>query len=159
MPESIRALSEELGALLLKNHLTLAVAESCTGGLLGAAITESPGASRYFIGGIISYDNSIKTRILNIPVATLEKHGAVSAEIVAAMAAGVCKLFLSDAAIAVSGIAGPNGGTEGKPVGLVFIGIAFHDVIRTFEYRLRGMRSEIREQSVEQGLRRLIEQL
>jgi PncC family amidohydrolase len=159
MYESIRALSEELGTLLVKGHSTLAVAESCTGGLLGAAITESAGASRYFAGGVISYDNSIKNKLLNIPVATLEKHGAVSAETVAAMAAGVCELFHSDAAIAVSGIAGPSGGTEDKPVGLVLIGIAFHGIIRTFEYRFEGTRSEIREQSVEQGLRRLIEQL
>jgi PncC family amidohydrolase len=159
MIESLRDLSERLGSRLLMRHLTLCVAESCTGGLLGAAITETAGSSGYFLGGIIAYDNSVKTGLLGVGAAALTRHGAVSAETVTAMAAGAAKLLHADAAIAVSGIAGPGGGTEDKPVGLVFIGISLHDAVRSFEYRFPGTRSAIREQSVEQGLRRMIERL
>ncbi len=161
MNKSILALSEKAGRLLIKKGLKLAVAESCTGGLLGAAITEIPGSSSYFNGGVISYANKAKTRILGVPAKFLKKTGpgAVSAETVGAMARGARKLLRADVAIAVSGIAGPDGGTDDKPVGLVYLGIAVPGAVHTYKCRFKGTRAAIREQSALHGLRRLIENL
>jgi PncC family amidohydrolase len=150
---NITLLSKRLGTLLKKKHLTLAVAESCTGGLLGAAITEVPGSSAYFMGGVISYDNRIKSALLNVPAATLRKQGAVSQETVVAMARGAQKLMSVDCAVAVSGVAGPGGGTKKNPVGLVYIGIAVNNNVFTFECRFGGNRKEIREKTVETALK------
>jgi PncC family amidohydrolase len=113
-----------LAAALTARHWTLATAESCTGGLIGAAITDLPGASAYFLGGIIAYDNRIKNQLLGVPETILAAHGAVSAQTVEAMAAGARRQLSADCAIAVSGVAGPDGGTPEKPVGLVYIGWA-----------------------------------
>ncbi len=163
MNESILKLSEELGKLLIKKELKMAIAESCTGGLLGAAITEIPGSSGYFKGGVITYSDQAKTEILGVSPDILNNPGlgAVSAETVIAMAAGVRELFHTDAAISVSGIAGPDGGAGDKPVGLVFIGISLHGAARSFKYQFESglKRSEIREKSVETGLKRLIGEL
>jgi nicotinamide-nucleotide amidase len=110
---------------LLKNHnQTLAVAESCTGGWLGEAITSVNGSSAYFLGGVISYSNDVKTQILKVAKSDLETYGAVSAEVANQMALGVKELLQSDWAIAITGVAGPGGGSIAKPVGLVYIGIA-----------------------------------
>lgn len=117
-------LGHAVGRLLLKHNATLAVAESCTGGGLGAMITAVPGSSAYFMGGVISYDNAIKERLLGVSAQDLAHHGAVSAQVAEQMAAGVRKQLNTDWGISITGIAGPGGGSAEKPVGLVYIGIA-----------------------------------
>lgn len=112
---------------LSRNGLTLAVAESCTGGLLAGRLTEMAGASDFFSGGVTAYDNRIKTAILGVEETLLKAHGAVSPEVAAAMAERAAKLFDSDFALSVTGIAGPSGGSRTKPVGLVYIGLTGPD--------------------------------
>ncbi|MBD3403957.1 competence/damage-inducible protein A [candidate division GN15 bacterium] len=137
-----------LGQLLKDNDRTLAVAESCTGGLLGAVLTSVPGSSAYFLGGIQAYTNNVKMSELNVPLEVIEQHGAVSEECAIAMAAGCRERFESDFAIAITGIAGPDGGTEEKPVGTVWVGIASAHNKRARLFKLGGQRSVIRERSV-----------
>ena len=108
---------------LRERGLTIAVAESCTGGLLGARLTERPGSSDYFVGGVISYANAVKMGLLGVPAGMLAQYGAVSEEVAGAMAEGARAATGADYALAVSGVAGPDGGTPDKPVGLVFVGL------------------------------------
>jgi len=117
-------LENTIGKLLKEKAQTLATAESCTGGNIAKLITSVSGCSDYYEGSVIAYSNRIKTKILGVKTETLEKFGAVSKETVEEMALGVMKLYDSDFAIAVSGIAGPNGGTENKPVGTTWIAVA-----------------------------------
>lgn len=156
---AITTVAKKLGIILVKQKKTLAVAESCTGGMIGASITATPGSSRYFTGGVIAYNDGVKRKLLKVPASVLRKSGAVSGATVSAMADGARKLFRADAAVAVSGIAGPGGGTRAKPVGLVYIGVAAGKTTQAYEYRFKGSRQRIREQCTEQALRRLIEQL
>ena len=128
-------LAEVMGRLIEKKGLTLALAESCTGGLIGHRITDIPGSSAYFSGGMVTYSNQSKIEQLGVQAITLEKHGAVSRESVVEMAEGIRNKLSSDLGLAVSGIAGPGGGNEGKPVGLIFIALA--DREKTLTYRLR----------------------
>jgi PncC family amidohydrolase len=151
-----KQLAKRLGTILKKKRLTIGVAESCTGGLIGAALTEIPGSSAWFMGGVIAYDNRIKRALLNVPAATLARHGAVSEKTVAAMARGARKLLNVNCAIAVSGVAGPGGGTKEKPVGLVYIGIAIDDMLFPFECNFSGTRTTIREKTVETALKLII---
>ena len=113
-----------IGQLLKDNDKTLSVAESCTGGQLGMTLTSVSGSSSYFVGGVLAYDNRIKIDKLGVPVETIEEHGAVSAECATAMAVGCRKSFTTDYALSITGVAGPEGGTEEKPVGTTFIGLA-----------------------------------
>ena len=106
---------------LSRRGLTVAVAESCTGGLIGHLLTDVPGSSRVFLGGIVAYGNQPKRDLLGIPVDLLIAHGAVSAEVASAMAAGVRRAFGTDIGIGVTGITGPTGGSEEKPIGTVYI--------------------------------------
>jgi PncC family amidohydrolase len=124
MEQTIEAL---IGNLLSQYHLKLAVAESCTGGLIGHRITNVPGSSEYFTGGIIAYANAAKAKLLGVPWDTLNTFGAVSRETVLAMAAGARTSLEADIAISVSGIAGPGGGLPNKPVGTVWISLAAQD--------------------------------
>ncbi len=117
-------LEAALGARLKKRGLTLGVAESCTGGLLGGRLTSVPGSSAWFKGGVIAYDNSVKTKLLGVGARLLAKHGAVSAECAAAMARGARKAAGADVGIAITGVAGPDGGTKAKPVGLVHVAVS-----------------------------------
>ncbi len=113
-----------VGQLLLDNDKTLAVAESCTAGQLGMTITSVSGASRYFVGGLVAYSNDVKISQLGVDESVIAEHGAVSEPCAVAMAAGCRKLFKSDYALSITGVAGPDGGTETKPVGTTFIGLA-----------------------------------
>jgi nicotinamide-nucleotide amidase len=117
-------LEETVGKLLLDNNLTVSTAESCTGGRIASMITTVPGSSAWFRGSVVAYDNSIKTGVLGVDPAIISRHGAVSEETVRAMAAGMRKLAATDYAVAVTGIAGPTGGTPEKPVGTVWIAVA-----------------------------------
>jgi PncC family amidohydrolase len=141
-----------LGEILKRKRLTLAVAESCTGGLVGAAVTSVSGSSDYFRGGVISYDNGVKRDVLGVSADDLEKYGAVSAQVVCAMAYGVAKLINSDCGVSVSGVAGPDGGTKEKPVGLVFIGAFFRGQTQSCSFLFNGSREEIRTQCVQAAL-------
>ncbi|MDD5556740.1 MAG: nicotinamide-nucleotide amidohydrolase family protein [bacterium] len=113
-----------VGELLRRRARTLAVAESCTGGLVSHMITQAPGSSGYFLGGIVAYANDAKVSLLGVRASTLERRGAVSGETAAEMAAGARRAFGADIGLAATGIAGPGGGSEEKPVGLVYIAVA-----------------------------------
>jgi nicotinamide-nucleotide amidase len=137
-------MEETVGNLLKERGETLSIAESCTGGLIGARLTEMPGASAYFIEGAIIYANEAKTRALGVPAELIEKHGAVSAEVAEAMARGMREKSDTDYAVSVTGIAGPSGGSEEKPVGLVFVGYADREKSKSFKIILPGDRYLIR---------------
>ncbi len=134
-------LASVVGKLLSDRAQTLSVAESCTGGGLGAMLTETSGSSRYFWGGIISYANQVKQNLLNVNPQDLEQHGAVSATVAGQMALGVKQRLQTDWGIGITGIAGPGGGTESKPIGLVYIGLATpENKTITQEYRFGDRR-------------------
>lgn len=133
-------LEKILGERLKTKGLTLATAESCTGGNIAHMITSMPGSSAYFEGSVVSYSNKVKTCVLQVPESDIENHGAVSEEVVCAMAKGIMSLLSVDCAIAVSGIAGPDGGTPDKPVGTVWICTQFKDVQLAQKYQLGRIR-------------------
>jgi nicotinamide-nucleotide amidase len=137
-----------VGWLLKARGATIAVAESCTGGLLGKVITDTPGSSEFFVGGVIAYSNMIKIGLLDVPTDLIEKHGAVSEECAVAMADGARKRLGATMALSVTGIAGPYGNTEDKPVGLVYIGLSGPDKSFAVEQRFGGNRERNRERSV-----------
>ncbi|MGI8639409.1 MAG: competence/damage-inducible protein A [Pyrinomonadaceae bacterium] len=137
-------MEEVVGKLLTENRKTLSVAESCTGGLIGERLTDVAGSSAYFIEGVIAYSNEAKIRTLDVPRELIEKHGAVSAEVAEAMAKGMRERAKTDFAISVTGIAGPNGGTTEKPVGLVFVGYADKAEVKSIKINLPGDRYLIR---------------
>ncbi len=120
-------LEAEIGELLRARGLTLAVAESCTGGLLGHLITNVPGSSDYFLGGVVTYSDRAKEKLLGVRRESLAEQGAVSEQVAREMARGARALFGADVALAITGIAGPGGATPGKPVGLVYIALAAAD--------------------------------
>jgi nicotinamide-nucleotide amidase len=140
-------LPEIVGGLLRKAGLTLSSAESCTGGLVGKAITDVPGSSDYFLGGITAYSNRLKTQLLDVPESMLAQYGAVSSEVAKAMAEGAARLLGSSCALSTTGVAGPGGGTEEKPVGLVFIGCTCRGVTEVEQLRLWGRRDQVRERA------------
>lgn len=130
-------LEAAIGRLLHENGKTLSVAESCTGGNISALMTSVPGSSEYYLGSVTSYANSVKTQVLGVPDEIISAHGAVSSECVAAMAEGVRRLTGSDYSVATSGIAGPGGGSEQKPVGLVWIAVCSEKGTETYSLRFR----------------------
>ena len=130
---------------LIEKNISITTAESCTGGLIASEITKHPGVSAIYNGSVIVYSNEMKQKLLNVSENTLQLKGAVSSECVEEMLNGVSKLFSADISIAVSGIAGPTGGTKFKPVGTVFIGIKFNDIIKIEEHHFTGSRIEIQE--------------
>ncbi len=141
-------LEEVIGKSLRERNETLSIAESCTGGLLGAKIVSTPGASSYFKGGVISYSNEIKKKLVGVQQKTLDEHGAVSKETVCEMANGVRESFQSDWGVAITGIAGPEGGTPEKPVGQVWIAVSNKDgSVYPFKAQMPGNRDSIRERS------------
>jgi competence/damage-inducible protein CinA-like protein len=141
--------------------LSLAVAESCTGGLVAARLTSVPGASDAFVGGVVAYDNDVKAAQLGVPEELLAAHGAVSAEVAGAMAAGARRTFAADVAVSVTGIAGPGGGTPEKPVGLVYLHAEGPDGSEAAEIRFSGDRQTVRRRATVAALhllRRLLTQ-
>ena len=156
--EGDETLESAVGARLKAGGLTLAVAESCTGGLLGQRLTLTPGSSDYFLGGVIAYSNALKTKLLRVPPKLLRRHGAVCAECALAMAKGARTSCGADIGVAITGIAGPAGATPGKPVGLVYAAIAAHarkPVVH--ELRLKGGREEIRSRAATAALHALLQ--
>ncbi len=131
---------------------TLAVAESCTGGMVAQRITGVPGSSRSFLGGAVVYSDPLKTTFANVPPDLIARHGAVSAEVAAAMAEGIRKRTAATLGIAVTGIAGPTGGTDEKPVGRVYFGISDAQKTDTFERTFRGSRDRVRQWATQQAL-------
>ena len=148
---------DQLATALLARRQTLATAESCTGGLVGAALTGRPGSSAWYLGGVVAYANELKIRLLGVPAEILAAHGAVSLETARAMAAGARAATGADFAVAITGIAGPSGGTPEKPVGLVFIGVAAPHGTATFKHHFSGSRAEIRQAATEAALRHLLD--
>jgi nicotinamide-nucleotide amidase len=136
-----------VGDLLRGAGQSLAVAESCTGGMIGKRLTEVPGSSEYYLGGVIAYDNRVKTEVLGVPAAVLAEKGAVSQETAAAMAEGARRTLGADCSLSTTGIAGPSGGTDQKPVGLVYVGSVVDGVTRVERFRLIGGREQIRERA------------
>jgi nicotinamide-nucleotide amidase len=156
-----RPVEELVLALCRAQGLTLAAAESCTGGLVGARLTSIPGSSDVFLGSIVAYADAVKRAVLGVPGETLEQHGAVSAEAAAAMAAGARGRLSADVAVSVTGIAGPGGGTPEKPVGLVYLHALAPHGERAVEFNLPGGRDQIRRRAAVSALhlvRRLLTQ-
>ncbi len=141
--------------LLRERSLTLALAESCTGGLLSARLTEVAGVSAVLDRAVVSYANRSKVEALGVDAALLERHGAVSEEVAAAMAAGVMRAAQSDVAVGITGIAGPDGGTSDKPVGLVFVAICGAAGTRVRRNHFPGGRELVRQQSTQVALEML----
>jgi PncC family amidohydrolase len=148
-----------VGDLLREHGLRLAVAESCTGGLISHLITNVPGSSTYFAGSVTAYANETKARLLGVSRRTLEKFGAVSAETVLEMARGIRLALAADIGISVSGIAGPDGGTPEKPVGTVWIGLSSSKEENSRHYLWSGDRLAVKEQSAQAALHLLMEYL
>jgi len=134
---AILAKAEDLGEILRSLDLTIGVAESCTGGGLADAITNVAGSSDYFIGGVVSYANRVKEKLLNVDPTLLASYGAVSEQVARAMAEGVRRLMEVDLGVGITGIAGPGGGTPEKPVGLVYIALASDEgsFVRRFQWK------------------------
>ena len=146
-----------LVAFLRSKGLTLCAAESCTGGMIGSTITSVPGASDVFLGSAVTYSNDSKVRILKVSQITLESYGAVSEQTAKEMAYGSKKVFKGDLAVAVTGIAGPGGGTPEKPVGLVYIAVTDGFIFKVTRNLFEGDRQSVREQTVQKALEMLKE--
>jgi len=157
--EDDRELEEIVGEALVEKGLTLAVAESCTGGLLGGRVTAVSGSSRYFKGGIVAYENAVKVNQLGVPGETIKTFGAVSAETAEAMAAGAAAALQADIGLSSTGIAGPTGGTDDKPVGTVFIGLSLSGKTSAKKFNLGVDRASIRERTVTMALNLLRKRL
>ncbi len=150
-------LAERLQGLCLGRELTVALAESCTGGQIAATLTEIPGSSGYFRGAIVAYADSAKSALLDVPEATIVAHGAVSAQTARAMATGARARFAASMAASVTGISGPDGGTAEKPVGLTYVGLAEAGLTDVRRYVWGGDRASNRRESAMAVLRWLIE--
>ena len=159
MPASFQPTALRLAACLRERGWLCAVAESCTGGLAGASLTDIPGASLWFAGGVISYSNEVKNRLLGVDAETLRLHGAVSEPVVRQMAAGACRATGAQAAVSLSGVAGPDGGTPEKPVGTVWIGVAVNGTTSAFRHLFHGDRQSVREQAVAAAIAHLLDAL
>lgn len=156
----MHSLVEELSLLLEGKNMRLVTAESCTGGLIAAAMTDRSGSSSIFERGYVTYSNESKIEELGVQSSTIETHGAVSEQTAKEMAQGALKNSHADIALSVTGIAGPNGGTNAKPVGLVYIGFAMQNRPPiAMQYNFTGDRTSIRQQTVESALELAIEKL
>lgn len=151
------ALATRLQALALARGVTVSTAESCTGGLIGHALTAIAGSSDYYLGGIVSYSDALKVQLLGVPASTLERHGAVSAQVAVAMAEGARERLGSDYAVSVTGVAGPGGGTDAKPVGLTYVAAAGPDSHEVRRHTWSGDRAANKERSAMAALESLLD--
>ena len=153
MWEKINKQSDILFRNCLEKKLTVTTAESCTGGMIASSIVSVSGSSAIFKSSVVTYSNEMKSKILNIPLKSINENGAVSKVIAYTMAYNVLDLMNSDISIAVTGIAGPGGGSKNKPVGLVYIGIGTKQNIVTKRYLFKGNRLEIRQETTLESLK------
>lgn len=151
-----KSISEVLGDALRERELTVSSAESCTGGNIAHKITEVPGSSVYFMGSVVSYSNDVKAQVLEVSRDEIARHGAVSRQVVEAMAKGVAKLMRTECSIATSGIAGPDGGTKYKPVGTVWIAVKYKEQLVAECKHFEGSRNQVIESATNHALVMLI---
>jgi nicotinamide-nucleotide amidase len=157
--EPLTGLVESLAALCLEHGVSVATAESCTGGLIAKLITDRAGSSAYFRGGVVSYSNEVKTRLLDVPEEQLAAHGAVSAQVAKSMAIGARARLDSDVAVAVTGVSGPGGGSAAKPVGLTYVALADSSGVDVRRFVWSGDRPANRESTARAALELLIERV
>ena len=157
--ENITALALKLKELALARRVTVGTAESCTGGLIAGAITAVPGSSEYFLGGVVSYANAVKTKLLGVPKEILNTVGAVSGECARFMAQGAAKALGADWAVSVTGVAGPDGGSAEKPGGTVWFGLCGPRGVEAHVRRFAGGRAAVRAQTAAHALSMLVEAL
>ena len=156
---AIHALAADLAEILLKKDWVLATAESCTGGLIAATCTDLAGSSGWFERGFVSYSNEAKSELLGVSAALIEQHGAVSKAVALAMTEGALRHSRAQVALAVTGVAGPGGGTPAKPVGTVWFGWATPTGLTSEMCRFDGDRASVRQATVRHSLKRLVELL
>lgn len=152
-------LVSKIATQFVNRGLTLGFAESCTGGQVSSAITGKSGSSKYFLGGLVCYANEAKHDLLGVPMATIKKYGAVSKPTAVAMARGAKKVLKVDWAVSLTGIAGPTGGSPGKPVGLIHFAIAGPKVVKATHKIFKGSRGRIQKQAVDFALRLILKNL
>ena len=152
MENSLAAAAEEVGRQLIEENLTIACAESCTGGLLTSVLTDVPGSSSYVTGSVVSYANDVKSRIVGVSEESLAAYGAVSAQVAREMAEGIRRFMRTDIGVGITGIAGPGGGTADKPVGLVYIAAAMQERTLVTENHFSGTRVENKYAVVKKAL-------
>lgn len=157
--ENIAALALKLKELALARRVTVGTAESCTGGLIAGAITAVPGSSEYFLGGVVSYANAAKTKLLGVPEEILSTAGAVSGECARFMAQGAAKALGADWTVSVTGVAGPDGGSAEKPIGTVWFGLYGPGGVEAHVRHFAGGRAAVRAQTAVHALSMLIEAL
>ncbi|XQF90664.1 CinA family protein [Pseudoalteromonas espejiana] len=157
--QEIKTLAAQLGVILTDKRLWITTAESCTGGGVSYALTDTPGSSAYLGRAFVTYSNEAKHELLNVSNTTLEQYGAVSEQTVKEMAFGAKSVANADVAIAISGIAGPGGATPGKPVGFVWFCLQIANKQFTFEQIFSGDRAQVRAQAIEFALKKTIEQI
>lgn len=154
-----KSIAQVLGELLVERELTVSCAESCTGGNIAHRIVQNPGSSAYFLGSVVSYSNDVKANVLGVERRDIDQYGAVSRQVVEAMAAGAAKLMRTDCAIATSGIAGPDGGTKYKPVGTVWIAVKYLGTVVSECIHFNGSRDEVIEGATNHAMVMLIQLL
>ena len=159
MSDADPSLEEKLGEMLRLRGCTVATAESCSGGLIADRITDVPGSSDYFCGGLVVYSNKAKMAMLGVSKETLERHGAVSEAVAKEMSEKARELFDADIAVGVTGIAGPGGGTDEKPVGLVYIAVSSEVGTVAKKQQFGGGRTEVKAQTAEEALNLIVEHL
>ncbi|MFL5779612.1 MAG: CinA family protein [Chloroflexota bacterium] len=155
--DELVSIARRLQARCLERGITVSAAESCTGGLVTHILTEVPGSSGYLLGGVVSYSDEAKRRLLDVPAEMLAAHGAVSAQVAKAMASGARSRFGTDLAVAVTGIAGPDGGSEAKPVGLTYVAVAGVDRVEVRRFVWDGDRGANKRSSARAALELLLE--
>jgi nicotinamide-nucleotide amidase len=158
-PDDLVGLAARVGRNCLERGVQLVTAESCTGGLVGHLLTEVAGSSSYYLGGVVSYSDQLKQRLLDVPAALIAAHGAVSQEVAEAMASGARRAFGADVAASVTGIAGPGGGSDRKPVGLTWVAVADGQGVVAERHVWAGGRSANKRASAEAVLRLLLSRL
>jgi nicotinamide-nucleotide amidase len=158
LPDDIASLAADTIAVLKARGITVATAESCTGGLIAGALTSVPGSSAVVYGGYVTYSNEAKISMIGVPYGQLKQHGAVSRHVAEAMAEGALATSGAHMAISVTGIAGPDGGSDDKPVGLVYFGFASADTTVASQEQFTGNRDEVRHATVMRALQMLLDE-